>query len=174
MLTGKQVLLRPFRPEDLTTIYRIVSDLDSWAARNRRAPQPLTFEAFRDWYVPATVDLDGAGFVSEVDGSPVGRCGMFAEDPLARSAEVGIALLPEARGQGFGTDALRVLVDFLFRARNLQRLHLETLAGNGAAIASYRKVGFVQEGVLRCHAFADGGYVDTVTLGLLRDEWSGG
>jgi RimJ/RimL family protein N-acetyltransferase len=173
MLTGKHVLLRPFRPDDLPAIYRIVSDLDSWAARNRRAPQPVTFEAFRDWYVPATAGIDGVEFVIEVDGAPVGRCGMFAEDQFAHAAEVGIALLPEARGQGHGTDALRVLVGFLFTARNLQRLHLETLASNTAALASYRKVGFVQEGVLRNHAFADGDYVDTVIMGLLRDEWIG-
>jgi RimJ/RimL family protein N-acetyltransferase len=66
-----------------------------------------------------------------------------------------------------------VLVRFLFTGRNLQRVHPETLATNAAALASYRKVGFVPEGVLRCHACADGDYVDTVIMGLLRNEWSG-
>ncbi|PZS33880.1 MAG: GNAT family N-acetyltransferase [Pseudonocardiales bacterium] len=173
MLAGKQVVLRPFRPDDLPAIYRVASDLDTWAARSRRGPQPLTYEAFRDWYVPATAGIDGAEFVIEAEGAPVGRCGMFGEDTFAHVAEVGIALLPEARGQGYGTDALRVLVGFLFKARNLQRLHLETLASNAAAIASYAKVGFVREGVLRSHAFADGKYVDTVMMGLLRSEWAG-
>ncbi|MEP6695343.1 MAG: GNAT family protein [Pseudonocardiales bacterium] len=173
MLPGKQVLLRPFQPDDLPALYRIISDLDTWAARSRRAPQPLTFEAFRDWYVPATAGIDGVEFVVEAEGAPVGRCGMFGEDTFAQAAEVGIALLPGARGRGYGTDALRVLVGFLFRARNLRRLHLETLASNTAALASYGKVGFVKEGVLRRHAFADGAYVDTVVMGLLREEWAG-
>lgn len=59
-----------------------------------------------------------------------------------------------------------------FSARNLPRLHLETLAGNAAALASYRKVGFL-EGVLREQAFVAGQYVDTVVMGLLCSEWQG-
>lgn len=172
MLAGTRVVLRPGRDDDLDTIYRIYADLDTWAARSSRPPQPLTFESFRGWYAPAAAAPDGVEFVIEVDGRPVGRCGMFGEDPLARHAEVGIALVPEACGQGFGTDALRVLVGFLFTARNLQRLHLETLAANAPARASYRKVGFVEEGVLRRHAFVGGTYVDTVLMGLLRTEWA--
>lgn len=118
-----------------------------------------------------TASLDGAEFVIEADGDVIGRCGMFNEDPLARHAEVGIALAASTRGRGHGTDALRALVGFLFSARNLHRLHLETLAGNAAALASYRKVGFVEEGVLRRHAFVQGEYVDTVVMGLLCNEW---
>lgn len=52
MLTGRKVLLRAFRESDLGVLYRIFADLDTWAARSRRAPQPLTLQTFRDWYVP--------------------------------------------------------------------------------------------------------------------------
>lgn len=173
MLRGKQVVLRPFRDDDLEELHPIWADLDSWAARSPRPPQPLTLSAFQEWYLPVTSALDGGEFVVEVDGEVIGRCGMFNEDPLARHAEVGIALASSARGQGHGTDALRALVGFLFSARNLHRLHLESLANNAAALASYRKVGFVEEGVLRQHAFADGEYVDTVVMGLLCSEWQG-
>jgi len=173
VLTGRKVLLRAFRESDLGVLYRIFAELDTWAARSRRAPQPLTLEAFRDWYVPMAAGPDGAEFVIEAGAEPVGRCGLFGEDRLVHVAEVGIDLLPEARGRGYGTDAMRLLVDFGFRARNLQRVQLETLAGNSAALASYRKVGFVEEGVLRRHAWVDGAYVDTVVMGLLRDEWAG-
>jgi RimJ/RimL family protein N-acetyltransferase len=172
VLTGKHVVLRPGRESDLPQLYRVFSDLETWAARSRRPPQPLTFEAFRDWYVPAAAALDVAEFVIEVAGEPVGRCGMFGEDQVARHAEVGIGLVPEARGRGYGSDALSVLVNFLFTARNLERVHLETVATNRAAVGSYRKVGFVQEGVRRRHGYVDGEYVDTVIMGLLRDEWS--
>jgi len=172
MLAGKRIVLRPGREDDLDTIYRIFADLGTWAARSGRPPQPLTFEAFRTWYAPVTSATDGVEFVIEVDGAPVGRCGMFGEDALARHAEVGIALVPEACGHGYGTDAMRVLVGFLFTTRNLQRLHLQTLAANAPALASYRKVGFVEEGVLRRHAFVNGEYVDMVVMGLLRSEWA--
>ncbi len=173
MITGQRVVLRAYREDDLEAVYRIFADLDSWPTRDRRPPHPLTVAGFRDLYVPWTTGVAGLEFVVEVDGHVVGRCGMFDEDPLARHAEVGIALAAEARGRGYGTDAMRTLVGFLFTCRNLQRIHLETLADNAAALASYRKVGFVQEGVLRRHAFLRGEYVDAVVMGLLCCEWTG-
>jgi RimJ/RimL family protein N-acetyltransferase len=96
---------------------------------------------------------------------------MFRFDTLARSAEVGIALHQDARGKGYGTDALRVLVRFGFERRNLRRLHLRVLASNAAAIGSYRKVGFTDEGRHRESAWVSGSYQDEITMGLLRAEW---
>ena len=63
-----------------------------------------------------------------------------------------------ARGKGYGTDALRVLVRFAFERRNLRRVHLVTLASNAGGLACYRKVGFVEEGRRREHAWVRGGY----------------
>jgi RimJ/RimL family protein N-acetyltransferase len=93
------------------------------------------------------------------------------EDGLARHASVGISLGLDAAGKGYGTDALRVLVDYAFTRRNLRRVHLIVVASNERAIASYRKVGFVEEGRRREHCWVRGAYVDEVLMGLLRSEW---
>jgi RimJ/RimL family protein N-acetyltransferase len=111
-------------------------------------------------------------FVIEVDGSVVGSCNLFDIDHLARTGEVGIAVAGEARGKGIGTEALGLLVRFAFGRLNLRRVHLRTIAPNARALASYRKVGFVQEGVLRQNAWVRGEYVDEVVMGLLRAEAS--
>jgi hypothetical protein len=81
---------------------------------------------------------------------------MFSSDALARHAEIGLSLLPEHQGRGYGKDVLRVLLGFGFRTRNLRRIHLQTLASNAAALAAYRAVGFVEEGRLREHAWVEG------------------
>jgi RimJ/RimL family protein N-acetyltransferase len=92
-------------------------------------------------------------------------------DVHQRTAHVGLGLLPEARGHGYGTDAIRVLCDYGFRLRGLARIGCETLATNAGMLAAARAAGFVQEGVLRSNALVDGQRVDEVLLGLLASEW---
>jgi RimJ/RimL family protein N-acetyltransferase len=170
MLTAGPIELRPHTDDDEAVLYRIAAELDTWEQRSPTAPAPLTLLAFRR--ARAERGDDGiVEFAVTVDGAAVGRCTLFHQDALARHAEVGIALLPEARGQGYGTAALRLIVEFGFTRLNLRRLYLAVIASNTGAIASYRKVGFVEEGRHREHAWVRGHYEDEVTMGLLRSEW---
>jgi RimJ/RimL family protein N-acetyltransferase len=98
---------------------------------------------------------------------------MYAMDPLARNAAVGVSLAPDQRGKGYGRDVVKVLVDFGFRHRNLHRVWLEALATNEAGLRAYAAAGFVEEGRLRDHAWVDGAYVDMVRMAVLRSDWSG-
>src|SRR3954470_20192391 len=164
------VPLRAQLPDDEAAMYRLSADLDTFEERSPSSPAPLTLEAFRER--EAHAPAGGATFVITVDGAAVGRCTLFGEDPLARHAEVGIALLPEARGRGVGTAALRQLIEFGFRRRNLRRLHLIVIESNQAGIATYRRLGFVEEGRRREHCWVRGGFEDEILMGLLRSDWA--
>jgi RimJ/RimL family protein N-acetyltransferase len=157
---------------DEQVLYRIWSDLDTWEQRSSSPPAPLPLHEFRERLAAGGLKGD-ADFVITLDGEAVGRCTIFHEDALARWGEVGIALIPEARGSGVGTAALAQLIAFAFVRRNLRRLHLTVLASNAAGIAAYRKVGFVEEGRRREHCWVRGRYEDEVLMGLLRSEWAG-
>jgi RimJ/RimL family protein N-acetyltransferase len=82
-----------------------------------------------------------------------------------------VALASEARGQGLGTDVVRVLCEYAFRVRDLHRLALETLASNEPMMRAARTVGFREEHRLREAAYVLGNRVDEVVFGLLRWEW---
>lgn len=165
------VSLRTRTGGDLDVLYRLSADLDSWEERDPSAPGPLTRAAF-DARVARTAEGDasdqGAVFVVDVDGAAVGSASLFGFDLLARHAEAGISLLPEARGRGVGTAAVRQLVEFGFVRRNLRRIHLQAIASNTAALRAYEKAGFVVEGRLREHAWVRGGYEDIVLMAILR------
>jgi RimJ/RimL family protein N-acetyltransferase len=171
MLNGELVELRAASDDDEPVLYRIRADLDTWEERSPSSPTPLSLSAYRA-RVASGSDLD-VEFVICVDGRTVGSCNLFHEDQLARHAEIGIALLSDERGRGYGTDALRVLAEFAFVRRNLRRLHLIAVATNAPAIAAYRKVGFTEEGRRREHCWIRGTFVDEVSMGLLRSEWPG-
>lgn len=172
MLTGNKITLRGPRVEDGDILYELSADLDSWEQRRADPPRPLSRVEFDAKLAADQSSPDGVLFVIEAGGAVVGRCAAFHIDRYARTAELGIALLAAERGKGYGTDALRVLVAFLFERWNLRRVHLMTLASNLAGQACYRKIGFVEEGRQREHAFVSGHYEDMILYGLLRSEWS--
>lgn len=163
--------LRAQVDDDEQMLYRVWSELDTWEQRMSTPPAPLSLAEFRARAASGAL-TGNADFVITLDGEAVGRCTIFHEDGLARCAEVGIALVPEARGYGVGTAAVAQLVEFGFRRRNLRRLHLAVLASNPGAIGSYRKVGFIEEGRRREHCWVRGRYEDEVLMGLLRSEWA--
>ncbi len=78
---------------------------------------------------------------------------------------------PDARDRGVGTEAVRMLLGYLFEVRKLHRVTIDPELGNARAIRSYQKAGFRLDGVLRHHEFIRGAYIDTQMLSILEDEW---
>jgi RimJ/RimL family protein N-acetyltransferase len=173
MLNGQKIHLRAPVEGDVGALYEIASELETWEERNPSPPRLLSRAEYAERYTAAltTSSEDKIWFVIEGGGGVAGRCDLFGMDSFHHSGEVGVALHPSARGKGWGTDALRVLVRFAFERRNLHRVHLTALASNAAGLACYRKVGFVEEGRLRESSWVRGGYEDEVLMGLLRPEW---
>jgi RimJ/RimL family protein N-acetyltransferase len=93
-------------------------------------------------------------------------------DAHNRAAHLGIALRPAYRGRGLGGDVVRVLCEYGFAVRGMQRLQLETGADNAAMRAAAVRAGFTLEGTLRKSAWVYGNFCDEVIYGLLRDEWT--
>ena len=87
-------------------------------------------------------------------------------------ASIGILLSSEARGQGYGQIGMEQMIDLGFKQLRLNKIYLTTRGLNEQAIALYKKIGFVTEGILRNHAYVEGKYVDTYFMGILASEWN--
>ena len=84
--------------------------------------------------------------------------------------EIGIALLPERRGQGLGWRAQAMLCDYLFRHTPAQRIEAATHAENTAEQRALEKAGFHLEGVIRAAEFRDGEWRDGHLYSRLRSD----
>ena len=109
----------------------------------------------------------------EIDGrrEVVGSAGLHPLSLLPRQghvAMVGISVLPEAWRQGVGTVLMQALCDVADRWMQVRRMHLDVYTDNAAAIALYRKFGFVVESTARAYAMRDGTYVDSYGMGRLH------
>ncbi len=78
---------------------------------------------------------------------------------------------PDYRGKGYGSDAVRLLVNYAFRELNLYRVALDVFSYNTRAIATYEKLGFVHEGAQRGVIYRDCQRFDMLSMSLLRPEW---
>lgn len=106
------------------------------------------------------------------EGRLVGFIGLWLTAERNRDGWVGIGIGDRADwGQGYGTDAMRVLLGYAFRELDLSRVTLGTFAYNRRAIRSYEKNGFRVEGQLRQSLHRGGRRYDEVVMGVLRREW---
>jgi RimJ/RimL family protein N-acetyltransferase len=96
----------------------------------------------------------------------------YCED--TRSAAMGLYLGEKAYwGQGCGSEAIRLLLDYLFREMKLHKVHITVSDFNTRAIRVYAKCGFRRDGVLRHNAIIDGRLVDHLVMSILEEEWGG-
>lgn len=107
-------------------------------------------------------------------GNPIGMINHSRIDRDNRSTDIDMVIGQKKDwGQGYGTDALRTFVRYLFDRFELNRIWLGAYTYNKRAIRAYEKAGFKKEGLLREDAWVDGKFVDTVVLSLLRREFLG-
>jgi RimJ/RimL family protein N-acetyltransferase len=102
----------------------------------------------------------------------IGQIDYYDLDWQARSAWVSVLLGErEYWGGGYGTDAMRTLLRFLFEQLGLHRVSLTLHDTNVRALHSYEKNGFVKEGMLREWAFFNGSWVDGILMGVLDRDF---
>ena len=93
-----------------------------------------------------------------------------AAGPASYHWEIGIALLPKGRGHGYGAEAQRLLVRYLFAHTPVNRIEAWTESANIAEQRSLEKAGFTREGVRRGAGWRAGAWRDVVLYGILRSE----
>ncbi|HYH95124.1 GNAT family protein [Hyalangium sp.] len=107
----------------------------------------------------------------EADGRIVGTVSARELSRFHGRIEVGYMLAEEFIGRGIGTRAVAMMLERLFTLPELHRIWLTTTVDNLASQALARKLGFVQEGLLRGHCLVQGQRRDQQIWGLLRPEW---
>ncbi|MFI5586949.1 GNAT family N-acetyltransferase [Amycolatopsis sp. NPDC051758] len=90
--------------------------------------------------------------------------------PTSYCWNMGLVLVSEARGHGYGTEAQRLLAEYLFAHTQLNRIEATTEVGNRAEQRSLEKAGFTREGVLRGYCFRDGDWRDSILYSVVRSD----
>ncbi|HEU5369639.1 MAG TPA: GNAT family protein [Ktedonobacterales bacterium] len=174
MLRGEQVVLRALTREDLQRQWEFANDPAFHLLIHDEPWEPLSLARATARFEASlgAAERDGPHFAIEADGKYIGHCLLYQFDHTAHTCMLGIGIGDSAyQGRGYGREALRLLLDYAFRRRNLHKVSLTVSGDNERAIRAYRACGFVEEGCLRQHVWGNGVYLDLVCMGLLRSEW---
>jgi len=106
--------------------------------------------------------------IEKKDANRIGSIGHYHTGSML---EIGYSILPDERGKGYCTEAVKIMVDYLFLSRPIVRVQAHTNARNMASQRVLEKSGFKKEGTLRKEYFVRGEWVDSCVYGILREEW---
>ncbi len=168
MFKGKKVLLRAYEKEDIKKAHLFFNDLEFRKLMTPNAILPLSFEDEEKFILNSTKNIpDAYNFaISRIDnGEYIGGCGYFKTDFKNRTTWIGIGIGDKTLwGQGYGYDALEVLLHYLKMELNIRKVLLNVFSYNTRAITAYEKLGFVKEGQLSQMVYRDGQYFDEIIM----------
>lgn len=174
MYEGTLVRLRAYRKEDIKDALEYVNDPEVKRNMMPGIPFLYTLEDEEKWYQSNTALKDTYNFAIETltDKKYIGGCGVNEVDWKNSKVVVGIFIGDkEYWNKGYGTDAMKVLINFIFQQMNINKIKLVVYSFNERAIKCYEKCGFQKEGIHRQEAYKDGKYHDEIVMGLLKEEW---
>jgi len=106
--------------------------------------------------------------IEKKDGTKVGTIAHFLNGQLL---EIGYILTSSERGKGYCTEAVQIMVDYLFLSKETVRIQASADPRNLASQRVLEKVGFKREGTLRKSLFLKGRWADLSVYSILREEW---
>jgi len=112
--------------------------------------------------------------IEKKDGSKIGFIVHFHVLHLGtgtKQLEIGYSLIPSERGKGFCSEAVKIMVDYLFLSKDIMRIQAQTDQRNGASQKVLEKAGFKKEGILRKNFFMRGEWTDDYIYSIIREEW---
>ena len=173
MLTGSMVTLRELRISDATSLLAMLS---SEEVARFISPPPTTvegFERFIAWTHRERAAGNYACFAVVPHGmdTAVGIFQIRQLEPGFGTAEWGFAIGSGFWGTGIFMDGARLVIDFAFDTIHTHRLEARAAILNGRGNGALRKVGAMQEGILRKSFLRNGEYIDQALWTILDEDW---
>ncbi|MCF3130410.1 GNAT family N-acetyltransferase [Streptomyces olivochromogenes] len=171
--TGKRVRLRAVEPEDWTALMRLADDA---GRRGGRLDLPRSAESYRAWAKEqAVAKWDDDRFRLAVEttatGELVGTVGSHRTGRRSGWFELDVTIGADHRRKGYATEAVVLLLRFMFAERRYHKCLAAIFAHNEPSLTLFRRLGFTEEGRLREHVFFAGRHHDLVLMGMLATEF---
>jgi len=160
--------LRPLESKDLPFIHAIDNERHTMAFWFKEPYESL--DELTILYNKHIQDDYERRFVIDSDGQFAGIIELIDINFIHRTAEIQIIIKSNFQGQGLAETAMLKGLDYAFNILNMHKVFLYVDAENHKALHIYKKLGFVQEGVLRRQFFVEGKYHDSIVMGIFREE----
>ena len=172
-LSGSSVCLRELRASDAPALFAALSSAE---VARFISPPPTTVEGYRRFITWTLGQRAGGHYlcfaITPVDSdTAVGLFQLRSLEPDFGNAEWGFALAVEYWGSGMFMEGAQLMLEFAFETVGVRRLEARAAIRNGRGNGALRKLGAVQEGLLRRSFFKNGEYLDQALWTIIDDEW---
>lgn len=169
--TGEKVYLRAMNEEDIPVLTQHINDEETNVFLTVTHPMSPNQEIA--WLRQAEADDSQVTFaiVAKESNELIGTIGLHHIHPVHHTATAGCALLKGNWSKGYGSDALKLLLEYGFGTLNLRKINAGAWNFNKRSIALQKKFGFREEGVLKAQRYRNGEYVDEVLLSLFKEDF---
>ena len=164
MLEGKNVRLNIVEKQDLPILLEWDNNIDFRGQFENLGQETMAdleklYDNIKDeqWF-----------FVEKNDGTKVGLILHFLS---AGEIEIGYNIVPHQRNKSYATQAIQIMVDYLFLAKNIERIQAKVDQENVHSWKALEKAGFKREGILRKTFYSRGKWKDDCMYSIIREEW---
>ena len=169
-----EISLERIKNDDMTYIYEWFKDVEFLKFYDYMPPVPQSKEevdrTFNDYEKNEQSDVFAIRLIE--NNQIIGIAGF---DDIVKENKVATLFIgigdKNVRGRGYGTKALKLLIEYGFEKLDFHRIQLNVLEFNTAAISLYESEGFKREGTYREFVLRDDKRYDLLLYGLLKSEW---
>ena len=110
--------------------------------------------------------------ITDLDGNIIGETGLLRMFPAWHQTDLTIIIPdPKMQHKGYGTEAIRIMLDMAFNKYEMHRVSIGVVGLNTDALEFYKKIGFKQEGILEEAYYYNNEYSDFIMMRILSHEW---
>lgn len=171
-LVGERIYLSPRNVEDVEIFTEWLNDfyITDYTGRSY---QTLTLQGEKAYLENEQNDKNVFAIIDLQTDEMIGTVGLHNIDHINRTATLGIFIGNKNYwSKGYGTEAIKLILDFGFNYLNLNNIHLDLMEFNVRALKCYEKCGFKEIGRRRKCKFINGKYYDSISMDILAEEFT--
>lgn len=172
-LLGDRIYLSPRNSEDVELFTEWLNDFEITDYTGRSGI--LTTLAGEKKYLEENSSPEATFVIVTIeDNKMIGTVSLEDINNIDRTATLGIFIGDkDYRDKGYGTEAIKLILEYGFKYMNLNNIKLDLMAFNTRALKCYEKCGFKEYGRRRKCKFVNGKYYDSISMDILAEEFEG-
>ena len=172
-LVGDRIYLSPRSTEDAELFTQWLNDFETTDYLGRSGFL-MTLEGEKEYLEKNNCPEANFAIVTLDSDKLIGTVSLESINHINRCATLGIFIGDKNyRSQGYGTEAIRLILEYGFKYLNLKNIKLDLMEFNERALKCYEKCGFKEYGRRRKCRFVDGKYYDSIEMDILAEEFEG-
>ena len=170
-LHGKHITLRALEPEDLNFLFNAENDASFWEVSGTQTPfskhllQKYIENAHQDIYEAKQYRF----VICNTKDIPVGMIDLFDFNPQHKRVGVGILILKKYQNNSYGTEALELLIDYVFTFLGIHQIYANITTDNINSIRLFEKFNFTKVGVKKDWIYSSNKYKDECLFQLIKN-----